>query len=48
MTECILAWAFLLLGLFNNNEMYFIASGIFAVASNISRLGNNHIQISCK
>ena len=35
--ECILAWLFLILGLFGKNEMLCIVSALFAIANNIRR-----------
>lgn len=37
MIECILAWIFLFVGIASQNPDYFIASGIFAAAAQISR-----------
>lgn len=34
--EFILAWLFLILGLFEENEMLYIVSALFAIANNIN------------
>ena len=35
--ECILSWLFLIAGLLEKNDMFLIASGIFAIANNCKR-----------
>ena len=35
MIECILAWMFLFVGIVSQNPNYFIASGAFAIATQI-------------
>ena len=38
MVECIAAWILLLIGIISGNPQWDIASGVFAVATQISRL----------
>lgn len=38
MVECIAAWILLLVGIISGNPQWFIASGVFAVATQISGL----------
>lgn len=40
MVECIAAWIFLLFGIISGNPQWCIASGVFAVAAQISRVTN--------
>ena len=35
MIECVLSWVMLICGIVYNNPLFFIASAIYAVASNI-------------
>lgn len=35
--ECILSWVFLILGIFNKNEIFYAVSALFAIASNCKR-----------
>lgn len=38
MIECILSWIMLFMGIVTTNANYFIASGVFAVASHLYRM----------
>ena len=38
MVECIAAWLLLLVGIISGNPQWYIASGLFAVATQICRL----------
>lgn len=38
MIECIVAWILLLVGVISGNPQWYIASGMFAVATQIRRL----------
>lgn len=38
MFECIASWILLLIGIISGNPQWFIASGLFAVATQIRRL----------
>lgn len=40
MVECIAAWILLLVGIISGNPQWYIASGVFAVAAQISRLAD--------
>lgn len=40
--ECILSWVFLILGLINKEAMFYITSGLFAIAENCKRKGGNN------
>lgn len=44
MIENILAWVFLFIGIFTLNPIYFVASGVFAIATQLDSLrkGNNN------
>ena len=38
MFECIVAWILLIIGTISGNPQWFMASGLFAIATQISRL----------
>lgn len=35
MIECTLSWIFLIKGIFSNDSIWFVISGLFAIATNI-------------
>lgn len=40
MIECFVAWFCLFIGIFSGNPQWYIASGVFAVATQICRIAN--------